>query len=39
MRESSEVSFEDSMGINALAPNARAYGASSIGCFRVVRYA
>ena len=27
------------MGINASSPNARAYGISLIGCFRVVLYA
>ena len=33
------MSSLDSMGINSLALNARAYGVSSIGCFRVIRYA
>ena len=29
----------DSMGINALSTNARAYGVSPVGCFGVVQYA
>ena len=33
------ISSLNSIGINASAPNARAYGVSPVDCFRVVRYA
>ena len=32
------ISSPDSIGINALASNARVYEVSPIGCFGVVRY-